>query len=45
MSVPRETVFSLDYRENYMSSSKIDKIFEIIRESIVGTNNKCVIFS
>lgn len=43
MTLPRESSFSLNWKENYKRSSKIDKVMEILEK--IPKNEKCVIFT
>ncbi|CAD8102728.1 unnamed protein product [Paramecium sonneborni] len=43
MTLPRESSFSLNWKEKYKRSSKIDKVMEIL--NAIPKNEKCVIFT
>ncbi|CAD8173135.1 unnamed protein product [Paramecium pentaurelia] len=43
MTLPRESSFSLNWKENYKRSSKIEKVMQILQA--IPKNEKCVIFT
>jgi hypothetical protein len=43
MTLPRESSFSLNWKDNYRRSSKIERVMKILSE--IPENDKCVIFT
>lgn len=44
MSLPRESNFSIDWKANYVRSSKIEKLMEFLGD-ILKKGEKCIIFT